>query len=79
MLSEEGNTMAPLINGKLPGRRVLSGKGSIRAVSNNVKQPGKRVLSEEENTMDPSINGKLPGRRVLSEEGIISAVSINVI
>ena len=37
MLSAEGNTMDPSINGKLPSRRVLSEEGRIRAVSNNAQ------------------------------------------
>ena len=44
MLSEEENTMDPSINGKLPGRRVSSEEGIIRAVSINVTWSGRRVL-----------------------------------
>ena len=36
MLSEKENTMDLSINGKLPGKRVLSEEGRIRAVSINV-------------------------------------------
>ena len=48
--------MAPSINGKLPGRRVLSGKGSIRAVSTNFTKAGRRLLSDEGRIRAVSIN-----------------------